>query len=465
LIDNSPSGRLREPGAVLLVSCYELGHQPLALAWPAAFLERAGFAPACLDLAVQTLDPDAVRRARFVAISVPMHTALRRGVRAAETIRRLNAGVVICFHGLYAMLNADYLLHHVADQVLGGESEAALVALVQRLDQGEPAPAPTRAPRLAKLDFPTPERRGVPPLTAYARLEMDGEARIAGSVEASRGCRHRCRHCPVPAVYDGRFFAVPQDVVLADIRQQLAKGARHITFADPDFLNGPTHALRVARALHAEFPGVTFDFTAKVEHLLRQTRHLPEFRALGCAFIISAVETLSDVVLANLDKGHTRADVLRLVPLMREAGIPLRPSLLPFTPWSTLEDYRDLLDWVEHDELIGHVDAVQFSIRLLVPPGSLLLGTPALAPFLGALDEAAFSYRWTHPDPRMDRLHQDVSGVVADAAQRGLDPWRTFEAIRELAGQAAGLAGVGGTYNRPLHAGARPPRMTEPWFC
>ena len=457
----SPS--LRDPGAILLVSCYELGHQPLALAWPTAFLERAGYAPACLDLAVQTLDPDAVRRARLVAISVPMHTALRRGVGAADTIRRLNREVVICFYGLYATLNADYLLHHCADQVLGGEYEGALIAFVERLERGEKAAhQPTQ---LTKLAFPRPSRSGLPPLGTYARFVTDGETLVAGYAEASRGCLHRCRHCPVPAVYGGRFFAVPQNVVLADVRQQVGAGARHISFGDPDFLNGPTHALRLARALHAEFPEVTFDFTAKVEHLLRDQRLLPEFRELGCAFIVSAVESLSDLVLENLDKGHTRADVERLVPLMREAGIALRPSLLPFTPWSTLDDYLELLDWVEREQLVGHVDAVQYTIRLLLPPGSLLLGTPALAPFVGSLDEAAFSYRWTHPDPRMDRLQQQVGAAVADAVSRGLDPWRTFEEVCDLAAQAAGLAGIGGAYNRPLHAGARPPRMTEPWFC
>jgi len=297
------------PGALLLVSCYELGHQPLGIAWPRAFLEQAGFTPEVLDLAVEAFDEAKVRRARFVGIAVPMHTALRLGVRAAERIRRLNPDCFVCFYGLYALLNADYLLAHGADAVLGGELEGSLVALVEQVTrEGRAAVVPAAA--LSRLTYPVPDRRGLPELQRYVHLDrVDGTMTPAGYVEASRGCLHHCLHCPIPPVYGGRFFAVPRDVVLEDIRRVVAEGAGHITFGDPDFLNGPGHALKLVRALHAEFPAVTYDFTAKIEHILAHRSLFPEFAALGCVFVVSAVESLSDVVLANLEKGHTAADV------------------------------------------------------------------------------------------------------------------------------------------------------------
>ena len=94
----------------------------------------------------------------------------------------------------------------------------------------------------------------------------------SGQVEASRGCLHRCRHCPLPPIYGGRFFIVPPDIVLSDIRNQVKAGARHITFADADFLNGPGHVMPIVAAMHDEFPDLTFDFTAKVSHLLGDPR-------------------------------------------------------------------------------------------------------------------------------------------------------------------------------------------------
>jgi radical SAM superfamily enzyme YgiQ (UPF0313 family) len=336
---------LRSPGSVLFISCYELGHQPLAVASPMGFLQRAGFAPDALDIAIEMLDAAKVERARLVAISVPMHTALRLGVRVAERVRQINPAARICFYGLYAALNANYLLGHVADYCVGGECEEPLVNLAEALEGGTTGAVPgviergvAPVPHLSRLRFPLPVRAALPTLDKYAKLEHEGDRRVAGYVEASRGCLHLCTHCPIPPVYGGRFFIVPADVVLEDVRRQVAAGATHITFGDPDFLNGPGHALKVVRALHAEFPRLTFDFTAKVEHILERRDLFPELGASGCVFMISAVESLSDTVLTILEKHHTRADVEVALGIVRGAGITFRPTWVPFTPWTTRAD-------------------------------------------------------------------------------------------------------------------------------
>jgi radical SAM superfamily enzyme YgiQ (UPF0313 family) len=379
------------------------------------------------------------------------------------------------FCGLYALLNADYLLDHIADAVFGGEFEQALVALVERLEAQPsfPPPPPSPAPTLERLSFPVPSRAALPPLTRYVSLARGGALVPAGYVEASRGCLHHCLHCPVPPVYGGRFFVVPRDIVLEDIRQLVAGGAGHITFGDPDFLNGPGHALKLVRALHAEFPAVTYDFTAKIEHILKHRELFPEFAATGCVFVVSAVESLSDVVLANLKKGHTAADVSVALEIVRRAGegITLRPTFVAFTPWTTLDDYRDVLDFVEAEGLIDQVDPVQYTIRLLIPPGSALLSRPAIWRFLARLDPASFTYRWTHPDVRMDRLHREVSALVEDATGSGEDPGVTFYRLRSVAAARAGghrsgrAGGAGGAVRLPAPERPIPARLTEPWFC
>jgi hypothetical protein len=319
---------------------------------------------------------------------------------------------------------------------------------------------------VSRLAFPVPSRAGLRPLEdGYVRLEHHGRRGLVGFVQASRGCRHWCRHCPIPPVYGGRFFVIPRDVCLADIRQLVEAGASHITFGDPDFLNGPGHTLAVARAMHAEFPGLTFDVTAKVEHLLRHRARLPELAWLGCLFIVSAVESMSDVVLAHLEKGHSSRDVLEVARLVRAAGIALRPTWVAFTPWTTLADYQRMLDFVEGEDLIDHVDPVQYSIRLLVPPGSLLLQTAALRPFLGPLVEHDFYHGWTHPDPRMDDLHRTVAEAVAAGVGSGRDPVEIFDHVRRLADSAAGVPVRGGVAARVSADRPRPPRLTEPWFC
>ena len=497
---------LRQPGAILLVSCYELGHQPIGIALPMGFLEQAGYAPASLDIAVENVDLERITHARVVGISVPMHTALRLGVRVAELVRETNPSSHVCFYGLYASLNAEYLLspregarppgqepvsaglgwagatasgeggckHAVADSVIGGEYEAPLVQLIEALEQGdslEEVEAVSHrgriiGPHLKRLPFAVPSRTGLPALERYAHLERAGAQHVVGYVEASRGCLHLCLHCPIVPVYEGRFFIVPAEIVLEDIRRQVVAGATHITFGDPDFLNGPGHSLSIVRAMHAEFPHVTFDFTAKVEHILKHRLIFPELPSLGCLFVISAVESFSDLVLAKLEKGHTRADGFAALEIVRQAGITLRASLVPFTPWATLDDYLELFDIVGSHDLIDATDAVQYTIRLLIPPGSALLARSDIHRFLGPLDQAGFQYRWTHPDPRMDKLHQEVSAVVEAAARTSEDPVTIFDRLRAMAYRFADRQPPAPTAARTQsYDRRRSPRLTEPWFC
>jgi radical SAM superfamily enzyme YgiQ (UPF0313 family) len=459
-------------GEILLISCYELGHQPVGVAGPAGFLERAGYAPDLIDLSVGKLEVEKVARARFVGISVPMHTALRIGVKAAERIREINPGCHIAFFGLYSSLNADYLLERLADSVIGGEYESPLLALIETLPEGNDRSiegvrriGEGTPPLLDHLPFVPPARFKLPPLERYAHLEENGVRRKAGYVEASRGCRHLCRHCPIPPVYEGRFFLVPHETVLQDVRSLVRMGATHVTFGDPDFLNGPNHALRVVRAMRGAFPGITFDFTAKVGHILKHRELFREFGELGCLFIVSAVESLNDAVLKRLEKGHTRADVVEALKIVRKAGIALRPSLVAFTPWSTLDDIVDLFDFVEREGLIDHLDPVQYTIRLLIPPGSLLLDDASLAPYLGPLVQESFSYRWTHPDPKMDALQVLFSREVERATSEDEDPEVIFYRLKELA-HAIYEGREPMPIRRETHAARpRPPRLTEPWFC
>jgi radical SAM superfamily enzyme YgiQ (UPF0313 family) len=463
---------MREAGDILLVACYELGHQPLAVAWPAAFLERAGYRPALMDTSVEPVDEDKLARARVIAVSVPMHTALRLGLEVAARARAVNPAAHVCFFGLYATLNAELLFASGVDSVIGGEAEAPLLALIKALERGEAGAVPgvgrsgqPAAPHLRRLDFPVPSRSALPSIKKYAHLEHDGRMELTAYAEASRGCLHRCRHCPIPPVYGGRFFAVPREVVLADVRQQIEAGARHVTFGDPDFLNGPTHALAVARELHAEWPDVTFDFTAKIEHLLRHRAHLTALREAGCLFVVSAAESLSDTVLGHLEKGHAGADILTALAATREAGITLRPTWVAFTPWTTLDDHRAWLDFLAAESLIDHVDPVQYGLRLLIPPGSLLLETEALRPYLGPLEQATLSHRWTHPDPRMDRLQAETAQLVAQAIEVQADTPGIFDRVRAMAAEAAGAPAPAPMRDEMAKGRKRPPRLSEAWFC
>jgi radical SAM superfamily enzyme YgiQ (UPF0313 family) len=444
---------------IVLISTYELGRQPFGLASPAAWLRDAGHHVTQLDLSRQKLSDveGEVRNAQLAAFYLPMHTATRLALPVIAKVHALNPSAQLCAYGLYAPLNAELLREAGVSNILGGEFEAELLKLAsgQRGQNGFVS--------LERLQFRAPDRAGLPALADYARLQMpDGTLRTVGYTEASRGCKHLCRHCPVVNVYNGKFFVVQRDVVLEDIRRQVALGAGHITFGDPDFFNGPAHAMEIVRALHREFPALTYDATIKVEHLLQQAALLPELRATGCAFVISAVESLDDAVLARLEKHHTRADFVRAVEVMRAAALPLAPTFIPFTPWTTLASYSDLLRTLVELDLVEHVAPVQLAIRLLIPSGSRLLELEDVRALVGEFDRDKLAYPWRHPDPRVDELQRQVEAVVELIGKHDVPRSQVFAAVRDLVRE---FAPQGDWDFAPLAARATIPYLTEPWYC
>ena len=440
-----------------------MGRQPFGLASPAAWLIEAGVEVTCLDLAKQELAADAVRDAEVVGFFLPMHTATRLALPVIDRVRAINPFARLVAYGLYAPLNEALLRAYGVTHVLGGEYEEDLVQAVIAGTGGSRTapsdrPAPTAIPR---LQFRVPARDGLVPLTRYATLQVVDERRTAGYTEASRGCKHRCRHCPIVPVYDGRFRIVSADVVLADVRSQVLGGARHITFGDPDFFNGIRHADLVVRGFACEFPAVTYDVTIKVEHLLRYAEMLPVLRETGCAFVTTAVESVDDRVLARLEKGHTRADFERVVRLCQDARLPLAPTFMPFTPWTTLQGYLDLLHAIEGLDLVEHVSPIQLAIRLLIPQGSRMMELEDVRRVSAAFDARSLTYPWTHADPAVDALQAELTelvGVKLSSPRRDV-----FAKVWNLAHDRAGMPAP--RREAPLVSRAAIPYLNEPWYC
>jgi radical SAM superfamily enzyme YgiQ (UPF0313 family) len=489
---------------VVLVSTYDMGRQPFGLASPAAWLRGAGHEVTCVDLTRTKLPEATITAAALVAFYLPMHTATRLALSVIDRVRALNPAVHICAYGLYAPLNADLLRAHGAQTILGPEFEGRLLVLADsfrlkaeatrgeggvslaldpgsfrlqaegpesegsgtrpplesrsfRLQAEDPLPVEDPLPRVA---FITPDRSDLPPLAKYASLQVGADRKVVGYTEATRGCKHRCRHCPIVPVYDGRFRAVPIDVVMADIRAQVAAGAQHITFGDPDFFNGPTHALAIVEALAREFPGVSYDVTIKVEHLRQQSAALPRLRDTGCAFVTSAVESFDDDVLTKLEKGHTHADFVEVVRHCQSIGLALSPTFVAFTPWTTLEGYCGQLREIERLGLVPAISPIQYAIRLLIPQGSRMLELDAVRARIERFDPKSLTHVWHHADPGVDALQQALERLVGARLNAPRD--EIFARVWDIAHVAAGLNFPA---REPLLSRAAVPYLNEPWYC
>jgi radical SAM superfamily enzyme YgiQ (UPF0313 family) len=451
----------------LLVSTYDLGRQPFGLASPAAWLRAAGIEVACADASRGSISDEQFTAASVIAFYLPMHTATRLAVPLIERAREVNPSARLCAYGLYAPLNGAWLRERGVE-VLGPEAEQELVDLINsqlpasncqsRRDQSPIAIRKSQT--VPRLRFIAPDRAGLPPLEDYASLRMpDGTRRVIGSTDSTRGCKHLCRHCPIVPVYEGQFRVVPLDVVMADVRAQVAAGAQHMSFGDPDFLNGPTHARHLVERVAAEFPGLSYDVTIKIEHLLKHPEMIPLLRGTGCLFICSAVESIDDAVLGHLRKGHSRSDFVEVARLCRAAGITLVPTFVAFTPWTTLEGYVELLDLLEEMDLVEQVAPIQLAIRLLVTAESSLLELDDIRRVVSPFDAASLTWPWRHEDPRVDELQAAVMRLVGRVS--AMPRTEAFAAITALARDHADLPAP------PTRTSRRGPvpYISEPWYC
>ena len=259
------------------------------------------------------------------------------GVARHRARPRAQSGAHLCAYGLYAPLSADLLRSHGIDTILGPEFEADLTALASRLaarttlEAGTcsgrspasinlPQPVhPSRSPASATSGHRAPcvssprIERDLPALDKYAALQMpDGTRRVVGYTEASRGCKHLCRHCPIVPVYGGQFRVVAGRRHAGRHRHagRAGRAAHHVRRSG--LLQRPAHARRLVERWRASSPAQLRRHD-QGRALLRHAADLPLLRDTGCLFVISAVEAVDDAILERLDKGHTRARRRRAV--------------------------------------------------------------------------------------------------------------------------------------------------------
>ncbi len=151
---------------ILLISTYELGRQPFGLASPAAWLRAGGHNVSCLDLTRESLDEEAILAADLISFYVPMHTATRLAAGLIPKVREKNPRAHICFYGLYAPVNEEYLRGLGVGTILGGEFEEGLASLASRLQSGaangsHSTEQPEPVISLARQKFLVPDRAGM----------------------------------------------------------------------------------------------------------------------------------------------------------------------------------------------------------------------------------------------------------------------------------------------------------------
>lgn len=409
---------------VVVASTFEGGFQPAAVASALAHLTSNGIEVEGADTWIEPLADEQLAKADLVAISVPLFDSLRGAADLAQRAHRLNPRAHVTFFGQYATVNYRRLAGPYGDSAIVGEWELPLTALSQRVLGGDRDPrdmpglyrpgmadvAPFIPPRGegAAVSRLPPARHLLPPLTRYPQPQVEtlcGESKVVGATELTRGCHHRCLYCSVFAAYHGRVILAPDDLIMADVRNMVAAGMTHLTFADAEFLNVVPPALRIVRAIHQEFPQLTMDFTARVDHILESREAVAEMAKLGVRFITSAMEFPSERVLQAVAKEVKLNELDDALGFLEGIGVRANPTFVMFNPWVTFEEILEFTDFVVARKLDRIIDPIQYETRLHLYKGSPLLDDPFIRGL--KLTENEFHYEWSHPDDRVDELFRD----------------------------------------------------------
>ena len=426
---------------ILLLSFYDLGKQPKIISELYKKLDNGSNQIDIVDYSIEeknlTLDNYDV-----LGIYASMHTA---SVLAEQYLRDRKLPNKLFVFGLYANVFSEMFSNFQSIHSFDSDELASLLEVQLNPNYS--------------FKHSVPDRTILPSITDYSHIVDGSNNLIAGSVETTYGCKHECTHCPVPIEFKGMFKTFGTEKIITDVTNQVEEGAKHISFNDPDFFNGPKHALKILQLLNEKHPSITYDSTIKVEHILKYPDYFQELKNLNMLFVISAFETTNDHVLNILQKNHSFNDLNKAVELSLENKIDIRPTWMPFSPWTEQNDLISIIKLIENYKLRETVDPIQLTIKLLVPKNSLILKRPEMKEYLLDYDPSSFSYAWKYKFPNIDNIQNELFTYVLQ-----------HESENEYA-QYLGLVDILESHtnetllNSEKYSQRIVPKLSETWFC
>ena len=426
---------------ILLLSFYNLGKQPKIIGELYNKLNIEGTEINVFDYSINEYDLD-IKSYDAIGIFASMHTAT---VLATEYLKDKTLPDKVFTFGLYAKVLSDSDTRITYLENLDGSDLEIYLGV--------------NANSNFTIKNSIPDRSPFPEISNYTHLVKGKNKLFTGSVETTYGCKHSCTHCPVPMQFNGRFKTFSEEKILIDISNQIESGAQHISFDDADFFNGPKYSLKILEKLTKKFPSITYDATIKVEHIIKYQDYFKELTNLNMLFITSAFETTNNRVLKILEKNHTYKDLEQSISISKQYNIDIRPTWMPFTPWTNLVDLINIVTLIEHYELRETVDPIQLTIKLLVPKGSLMLKRPEFKQYIGEYDQDSFTYLWNYENSKVGNLQALLFSYVAE--NYGIDE---KEQYLELIDIIQSFTNTDIIYNK-MYKYHEVPKLSETWFC
>jgi radical SAM superfamily enzyme YgiQ (UPF0313 family) len=254
------------------------------------------------DEGVQPLDLDF--EADLVGISAITGTALRSYAIADELRRK---GHTVIFGGVHATLLPDEAQAH-ADCVVVGYAEQSWPEALHDF----------RAGRLKKRYFtPTGRRLDVP----IARRDLLKRNRYAtvNSIEATRGCPHKCDFCAVPAAWANIYAHRPIEDVIAELQSLEGKKAIFIDLS-------PVEDVVYAKALYRAMIPLGFRWVGLATARIGEDDEMLSLAAKsGCKGLLIGFESVSQGTLNETHKQfHSASGYAEVIRKLHDHGIGIQ---------------------------------------------------------------------------------------------------------------------------------------------
>jgi len=255
------------------------------------------------DEGVQPLDLDF--DADLVGISCITGTSLR-GYTIADELRA--RGQTVVFGGVHATLLPDEAAQH-ADSVVVGYAEQSWPALLRDFQRGE----------LKPRYYGNTGRiiAGLP----HARRDLLQRKRYStiNSIEAVRGCPHRCDFCTVPAAWPNIYAHRPVEEVIGELRTFEGRTALFIDLSPVEDINYVKALYKAMIPLKMRWVGLATTRIAEDDELLK-------LAALsGCKGLLIGFESVSQASLDGTNKGfHASSRYAEAVKKLHDQGIGIQ---------------------------------------------------------------------------------------------------------------------------------------------
>jgi radical SAM superfamily enzyme YgiQ (UPF0313 family) len=280
-----------------------LRYAPLTLTTLAALVpEDLDVEVTIQDEGVQPLNLDF--EADLVGISCITGTA-PRGYAIADQLRA--KGQPVIFGGVHATLLPDEAQQH-ADSVVVGYAEHSWPEALRDFQAG----------RLKKRYFtPTARTLEVP----MARRDMLDPKKYAtvNSIEATRGCPHKCDFCAVPAAWANTYSHRPIADVIAELRTFEGRKALFIDLSPVEDVHYAKELYRAMIPLRMKWVGLATTRIAEDDELLKLAARS------GCKGLLIGFESISQATL-NATKKHFHAaqKYAEVVKKLHDHGISIQ---------------------------------------------------------------------------------------------------------------------------------------------